>query len=81
MATLDETLNLKCLPTGYYTIYLLSLDACDYCTIPIRYSTETENTDEDDNNNLDKEENNNETEENINNKLQIAINSIDQWIL
>ncbi|KAF0437130.1 hypothetical protein F8M41_004480 [Gigaspora margarita] len=40
MATLNETLNLKCLPTGYHIAYLSSLDACDHCTIPIRYSTE-----------------------------------------
>ncbi|CAG8495881.1 15279_t:CDS:2 [Dentiscutata heterogama] len=36
----NETLNLKCLPTGYHTAHLPSLDACDHCTIPIRYSTE-----------------------------------------
>src|SRR6185437_13832712 len=36
IATLNETLELKCLPTGYHTAHLPLLDTCDYCKIPIR---------------------------------------------
>ncbi|CAG8814966.1 10624_t:CDS:1, partial [Racocetra persica] len=39
MTILDEILDFNCLLTGYHTAYLLSTDACDHCTIPIRYST------------------------------------------
>ncbi|CAG8793703.1 10893_t:CDS:1 [Racocetra persica] len=39
MATLDEIVNLNCLPTGYHTAHLPLLDSCDHCRIPIRYLT------------------------------------------
>ncbi|CAG8847744.1 16177_t:CDS:2, partial [Racocetra persica] len=37
--TLNETLDLKCLLTGYYTAHLPLSDACDHYLILIRYST------------------------------------------
>ncbi|CAG8812172.1 10517_t:CDS:1, partial [Racocetra fulgida] len=36
MATLDEIVNLNCLPTGYHTAHLPLPDSCD---LPIRYLT------------------------------------------
>ncbi|CAG8761335.1 7486_t:CDS:1, partial [Dentiscutata heterogama] len=39
MATLNEILELKYLPTGFHIAHLPLLDACNKCTIPIRYST------------------------------------------
>ncbi|CAG8742669.1 27976_t:CDS:2, partial [Racocetra persica] len=39
IATLDEIVNLNCLPTSYYTAHLPLPDNCDYCTISIRYLT------------------------------------------
>ncbi|KAF0476775.1 hypothetical protein F8M41_024321 [Gigaspora margarita] len=39
IATLNETLEIKCLPTGYHTAHLPSLDTCDYCKISIKSST------------------------------------------
>ncbi|CAG8507525.1 15216_t:CDS:1 [Dentiscutata heterogama] len=39
MATLNETLEIKCLPAGYHTSHLPLLDKCDKCNIPIRFNT------------------------------------------
>ncbi|CAG8805197.1 1215_t:CDS:1, partial [Gigaspora rosea] len=39
MPTLDEILELKCLPTGYHIAHLPSFNICDHCNIPIKFST------------------------------------------